>query len=183
MIRSAKIALACLVLISGTAWGWQPKDADKEKPAPTQEELEKEFSETLSGATLVGRFTIVEAGKEQPLNEDRYTLGKVFKLPNGLWQFETRIQYGKHDVKLPLALHVKWAGDTPMISMTDIAVPGLGIFTARVLFYRGQYAGTWSGKDHGGHMFGKIEKAGAEKPAEKTDAAKSEAGKKPEVAK
>jgi hypothetical protein len=177
MFRSTHFALACLVLISGPAWGWQPKDAEKAKPAPTQEELEKQFAESLSGATLVGRFTIVEEGQEQPLKEDRYTLGKVFKLPNGLWQFETRIQYGNHDVKLPLALNVKWAGDTPMISMTDIAVPGLGTFTARVLFYRGQYAGTWSGKDHGGHMFGKIEKAGADQSAEKTDAAKSETPK------
>lgn len=166
MIRKASLALAWIVLLSATATAWQPKAPEQEKSAPTQEELEKQFAETLSGATLVGRFTVVQDGQEQPFKEDRYTLGKVFKLPNGLWQFETRIQYGNHDVKLPLALNVKWAGDTPMISMTDIAVPGLGTFTARVLFYRGQYAGTWSGKDHGGHMFGKIEKSG-EKAADK----------------
>lgn len=178
MIRNAFVVLASFVLLSGTAVAWQPKDAEKPKPAPSQEELEKQFSESLSGATLVGRFTIVEEGQEQPLKEDRYTLGKVFKLPNGLWQFETRIQYGTHDVKLPLALKVEWAGDTPMISMTDIAVPTLGTFTARVLFYRGQYAGTWSGKDHGGHMFGKIEKAGAEKAADKPEGAKQPAASK-----
>ena len=47
MIRSFHFALACLVLLSGTAWGWQPKDAEKQKPAPTQEELEKEFVQQL----------------------------------------------------------------------------------------------------------------------------------------
>ncbi len=161
MIRTTCAALVCLSLSSSPLWAWQPKDAEKEKPTPSQEELERQLSETLSGATLVGRFTITSGDDNLPLKEDRYTLGKVYKLPNGLWQFETRIQYGDHDVKLPLALQVKWAGDTPVITMTDIAVPTLGTFTARVLFYRDQYAGTWSGKDHGGHLFGKIEKAGA----------------------
>ena len=32
-------------------------------------------------------------------------------------------------------------------------------YTARVLIYGKQYAGTWSGKDHGGHLFGRIERA------------------------
>jgi len=176
MNRTICIAMTCVALWSSAAWAWQPKDAPAAKPVPNQEELEKQFAETLTGATLVGRFTVVGEDGEQPLKEDRYTLGKVFKLPNGLWQFETRIQYGDHDVKLPLALKVEWAGDTPMISMTDIGVPGLGTFTARVLFYRGQYAGTWSGKDHGGHMFGRIEKAG-EQPAAKPADAKSESKK------
>ena len=41
---------------------------------------------------------------------------------------------------------------------SDLAIPGFGTFTSRVLIYRGQYAGTWDGGDHGGHLFGKIEK-------------------------
>ena len=91
-----------------------------QKPQPSQEELEKQFAETMSGATLVGRFTVDGQDLDKPLKEDRYTLGKVSKLKNGLWSFETRIQYGDHDVKLPLALQVKWAGDTPVITLTDV---------------------------------------------------------------
>ena len=60
-------------------------------------------------------------------------------------------------------LEVKWAGDTPVITLTDLAIPGLGTFTARVLFYRGEYCGTWSAVDHGGTLFGKIQPA-AKKP-------------------
>ena len=33
-----------------------------------------------------------------------------------------------------------------------------GKFTCRVLVYRDQYAGTWSGGDHGGHLFGRVVK-------------------------
>ena len=65
---------------------------------------------------------------------------------------------GETDLKLPITLPVKWADDTPMVSLTDQPIPGLGTFTARVLFFRGQYAGTWSGADHGGHLFGDIVK-------------------------
>jgi hypothetical protein len=137
------------------------------KPEPTQEELEKQFSETMTGATLVGTFTIDGVNEGKPLTEDKYTLGKVYKLKNGLWQIEARIQYGDHDVKVPLALTVKWAGDTPVILVTDMPIPGLGTYTSRVMFYRGQYVGTWSGRDHGGLMYGKVVKAGEEvKPAD-----------------
>ena len=42
----------------------------------------------------------------------------------------------------------------PLITLTDLAIPGMGTYTARVILYRDQYAGTWSGKDHGGQIFG-----------------------------
>jgi hypothetical protein len=154
----------------------QAADADAgAKPQPTQEELEQQFAETMSGATLVGQFTITGLTDGKPLKEERYTLGKVHKLKNGLWSIEARIQYGDHDVKLPLALPVKWAGDTPVITVTDVAFPGLGTYTARVLFYRGQYAGTWSGSTHGGQLFGKVIKAGEAEA--KTDEAKPDKAK------
>jgi len=102
--------------------------------------------------------------------EDRYTLGKVKKLQGDLWSFEARIQYGDHDVTLPLALPVKWAGDTPVISVSNVAFPGLGTYSARVVVDHGWYAGTWYGGTHGGHLFGRIthdKDKDADKPAGK----------------
>jgi hypothetical protein len=116
---------------------------------------EKQFRETLSGATLVGHFTV---GERAGLSEEKYAIQKVSKLAGDTWIFEARVQYGSHDFTLPFPLTVKWAGDTPVISVTDLTVPGVGTYTARVLVYRGQYAGTWSGKNHGGQLFGKIVK-------------------------
>jgi len=163
MNRSIVCVLACLLAMISTASAQQT-----DKPAkaePSQEELEKQFAETMSGATLVGHFTITGLTDDKPPKEERYTLGKVAKLENGLWLFEARIQYLEHDVKLPLALPVKWAGDTPVITVTDVAFPGLGTYTARVIVYRGQYSGTWSGGTHGGHLFGRIVKEAEAKPA------------------
>jgi hypothetical protein len=113
------------------------------KPAkPDQATLEKEFTQLMSGCVLVGKFTVV--GKEsQPPKEERYTITRVKKQENGKWIFVARVQYGKNDIQVPMELDVEWAGDTPVITLTDLAIPGLGTFTSRVLIYRGWYSGTW----------------------------------------
>ncbi len=125
---------------------------------PDRATLEKDFAEKLTGATLVGRFTTVDRAGDKPPREEKYTLTEVSKVRDELWLFKARIQYGNNDATLPLTLEVKWAGDTPVLTMTDFPVPGFGKFTCRILFYGDQYAGTWDGGDHGGHMFGRIVK-------------------------
>jgi len=152
--------------------------AEADKPAESkpldQAALEREFEETMSGATLIGTFTVT-GQTDKKLNEEKYTIESVKKIAGEKWQFKSRIQYGTHDLTVPLALDVKWAGDTPVITLTDMPVPGFGTFTSRVLIFRNEYAGTWSGGDHGGHLFGRIVKKGEstdEKSAEKPEASK-----------
>ena len=118
---------------------------------------ERRFQEMLSGVTLVGHFTITGEEGEDTLREEEYTIAKVTKLNGDYWLFFARIQYGGRDVTVPLKLEVKWADDTPIITLTDLELP-IGTYTARVIIYRGQYAGTWSGGKHGGHLFGIITK-------------------------
>ncbi len=130
--------------------------------AARKADLEREFELTMSGASLVGFFTIDGASADAPLREERYTIRKVTPLGNDRWRFDARVQYGNLDVTVPIPLSVLWAGDTPVITLTDMTIPGLGTYTARVLVYRDAYAGTWSGGNHGGQMFGRVEKAPAE---------------------
>ena len=124
--------------------------------APQLNSVEKQFQETLFNVTLVGFYTRGE-GKE--LLEDRYVIERVTKIKDDVWKFEARIQYNKKDMKMSMNLPVKFAGDTPVISLTNFGIPGSGSFSARVVFYDGGYAGTWApaGKT-GGKMFGKIVK-------------------------
>ena len=129
--------------------------------APTNE-AEKKFAETLTNATLIGQFTDA-ARPDAPPREERYTISSVRKIMGDRWLINARIQYGGKDVTVPMLLPVKFADDTPMISLTDLNIPGLGTYTARVLFYRDQYAGTWSGGKHGGHLWGRIERPAPEK--------------------
>ena len=117
---------------------------------------EQKFTDQLTSAKLVGRYTTWE-NTDTP-KKDTYTLDRVAKLEDDLWMFVARIQYGDYDVKLPLPLQVKWAGNTPVITLDKFPVPGFGTFSARIVIHNGQYAGTWDGGDHGGHMYGRIEK-------------------------
>jgi hypothetical protein len=88
----------------------------------------------------------------------------VTKIGEDQWLFTARI--GKAGFPVPIPVPVKWAGDTPVISVTKLAIPTMGTFTARVVIYDGQYAGTWDAGDHGGHMWGRIERPkGAAAPA------------------
>ncbi len=126
------------------------------KPLTTQDDLDRNFEQMMTGVTLVGRST--RWNKEGLSGEERYTIDKASRLTGDTWLLQTRIKYGSHDVPVPIPVTIKWAGDTPVITLTDLKIPGLGTFTSRVLLYRDQYAGTWSGEGHGGQLFGKIER-------------------------
>jgi hypothetical protein len=127
------------------------------QPAPSQGDLDRKFETTMSHAVLAGSFTV--NGSDKPPAHDRYTLGSVTKKSGDTWLFVATVQYGNHDLSLPLEIPVKWAGDTPVISVTNIGMPGLGTYTARVMVYGDQYVGVWGTSDgsHGGQMWGKIE--------------------------
>ena len=116
---------------------------------------EKEFEQSMRGVMLQGKST---RDSREGLHDDKYTIEKVEKKSGDTWVFYTRVQYGGKDLTLPLPITVKWAGDTPVIMVTDQSLPGMGTYSARVVIYRGEYAGTWSGGDHGGKLFGKLVK-------------------------
>ena len=115
------------------------------------------LEKTLTGVTLVGHSTMT-GGDETKLEPERYELKSVQHVGDDQWLFTARIRYGDHDVNLPLKLPVRWAGDTPVITVDNVGIPGLGTYTARVMIYAEHYAGFWSGDDHGGHLFGVIER-------------------------
>jgi hypothetical protein len=140
----------------------------QETTAPPPVELtpaERQFQDSMVNVKLVGHFTL---GDSPELHDDAYTIVRVTKVKEDSWKFEARIQYNKKDVPIAMNLPVKFAGDTPVISVTNLGFPGFGSFTARVVIYNGTYAGTWAstgaaagGKPavpHGGMMFGKVVK-------------------------
>lgn len=143
-----RCALLAVFLFTGCA---------RKPSADIQTGLEQKFQQMMSGVTLIGHSASLK-GETMP-GEEKYIIEKVSKLAGETWLFHVRIQYGAHDVPVPLPVTIKWAGDTPVITITNLTIPGLGIYTARVLLYEDQYAGTWSGKDHGGQVFGKIVRA------------------------
>ncbi len=139
-------------------------EKDKESVAKTesdqdQEALDKQFQELMSGCVLTGNFSIT-GQEDKPASKDsyKYTITKVSKLKNDYWLFLVRLQNGDLDLTVPLTLKVFWAGDTAVITLTDLTIPGVGTFTTRLMIYEGLYAGTWQHGKSGGHMWGKVEK-------------------------
>jgi hypothetical protein len=130
-----------------------------QETAPELSPDEQKFVELLTEATLVGKFSRDDRPDADPKAE-KYSILSVKKQSDENWIVESRVVYGDVDVKVPVPVQVKWAGDTPVLQLTNQAIPLLGSgFTARVLFYDNQYAGTWKHGQVGGQMWGRIEKS------------------------
>lgn len=137
-----KLLVFCLLLIGcGGA-----------KVVTPQEQLDAQLTAMLSGAALVGQST---TWKKAGVSGERYSIDGMTKLAGSTWLLRTRMKLGEREVPLPVPVTIEWAGDTPMIQLTDVAMPG-GPYSARVLLYKDQYAGTWLGPGRGGQLFGRI---------------------------
>ena len=158
----------------------EPKPVEKTSAPERQAKLEAALAKTLSGATLEGSFTSTGAGSDPAkLSRDKYTLGEVRKVSGDVWQIPARIQYGDKDITLPIVLPIRWAGDTPVVTVDDLPLPGFGTVSARVMFFDGHYAGYWKHGDHGGNMFGVIHPAEKEQAKTKTSPSSRGAGNSP----
>jgi len=158
------------------------KPADESPKSGRRAELEKQFQERLTEATLEGIWQMT--GKsglaaEEPLSEplpDRYEIASVAKILDDFWVINARIQYGDRDVTVPITVRVVWVEDTPVITLDDLSIPLIGTYSARVIIHRNFYSGTWLSNEnnYGGILAGRIRKSGdappAAKPQSETDA-------------
>lgn len=120
------------------------------------QQLHAKFTKLLTGAKLTGQFT-VDGKPLNDLTEETYEIAKVKKMDDGdMWAITARIKYGKYDLTVPVPMEVKWAGSTPVLTLDDITIPGMGTFGARVVLHQDKYAGTWQHDAVGGHLFGRI---------------------------
>ena len=129
-----------------------------EQAAPAKDPRYAKLEAMLTNVALIGMFT-VDNKPMKDLREERYEIKSLQKLPGDdqLWAMEARIAYGQHDVTVPMVLTIQWADQTPVIVMDQMLIPGLGTFSARVVFHDAKYAGTWTHDKQGGHLFGRIE--------------------------
>jgi hypothetical protein len=139
--------LAALLVVAGLA--------QESAPIVPMTAAEKQFQESMTNVTLTGFFTV---GDEAATHEDSYLIERVSKIKEDVWAFEARINYNKREFKATVEVPVKWAGETPVLTLSNYLIKGHGIYSARILIHNGMYAGTWGAQDHGGKMFGKIVK-------------------------
>ncbi len=135
-------------------------------PAPSREELEKQFEQQLTGATLIGVWQMTGQGglsSKADLTDpkpDEYNITKAQKVSGDNWLIHARIRYADKDVTIPVPVRVIWAEDTAVITLNDLTMPLLGTYSARVMIHHGFYSGVWycGEKNYGGVMQGRITK-------------------------
>jgi hypothetical protein len=159
--------LTLVGLLAGTASDLYSQDqkpaapTTKEKTPDAQDNQlprEQRIANYLTGAKFVGSYTIDSKGLSDA-KEETYTISKAEKLPaEDMYRLTARIQYGDTDGEFPMELKILWAGNTPVITLDQVWIPGLGTFSARVLILNGRYSGTWDHDAVGGHLIGRIVK-------------------------
>lgn len=164
MHRFLLISIAAVALIAIGHPARLSAEPPATQPSADSAAAEARFADLLTGATMAGKYT-VEGSDAAPKN-DHYRIIKAAKADGDNWAITSSVEYKGFGIPVTLTVPVKWAGDTPVIEVTDQKIPGIGTFTARVLFYGDHYVGTWNGgTGHGGAMWGRIEHEPATKPA------------------
>ena len=162
-IISALVVLSATGVVFGQSRPSVGQETQAAKSADTiktdQQRIER-LAKLLTNSRWTGQFTTIDQdGVVGKAAKETYEITKAEKLSDGnLWMLTARINYGKRDVTVPLPINIFWAGETPVITVDQLLIPGLGTFDARVLIRKGKYSGTWTHNDHGGHLFGKIER-------------------------
>ncbi len=149
-------AFVALLVTFGFGWFLAVIGTGQAADPASLTEREREFTERMQNVTLEGHFTL-EGQERRDGNPELYEISKVTKLEGDRWRFDVHLTYATVDATLPVVVPIVWAGDTPMVSITDFEIPGLGDeFGARVIFYDDRYAGTWDHGAYGGMMYGTI---------------------------
>jgi hypothetical protein len=159
--RTLSLSLGATLLLALTAATLVVHAQEPAKPNPAvASSLIADFEKYLTNAVLTGVFTI-DGQPLSKLDEERYEIKSAKKVAGEekLWEITTRIKYGDKDLTVPVFVNVEWAGRTPVIVLDSITIPGLGTFSARVVFHDRKYAGTWKHDNIGGHLFGRVEPA------------------------
>lgn len=127
----------------------------------SQTERDARFEALMAGARLVGEFSVDTGQTGDAPRPDLYSVSELEKGEGDVWIFHYTMSYGGNQgTTFDIPVRVVWADDTPMLTMTDQEVSGLGTFTVRVMIHGDRYAGTWQHGAFGGHMWGKIAREG-----------------------
>ena len=113
----------------------------------------------MQGARMKGQFNVVGPQGQSPAQIDLYMVSELSRGEENQWIFNYSMSFNQDQKMSPIPVEVLWAGETPVLTMTDQEIPGLqGKFSARLLIHDGKYGGTWQHGAIGGLMWGVLEK-------------------------
>ncbi|MFN9374602.1 MAG: hypothetical protein ACK6D3_22170 [Planctomycetaceae bacterium] len=145
----------------------KPTTSTRKGTIPSQEELDRWFAEKLANSAFAGNYSVTQGTEEKAAVMEKYAISKVSKVNNTTWLFGAKWQIQGKEFPIAVPFQVLWAGKTPVITLDEVTIPGLGTFSARVLIHEDWYAGTWVHGKVGGHLWGRIERGAPTAPANK----------------
>lgn len=158
---------ASLGLSSAMAQDQEPKAPPQNSRAPVgkkgippQEDLDRWLTEKLANCVFSGSYSVTQGADEKSAVMEKYAISRVTKVNDTSWLFAAKWQIQGKEFPIAIPLTILWAGKTPVITLEEVTIPGLGTFSSRVLIHEDWYAGTWSHGKVGGHLWGRIEHPG-----------------------
>jgi hypothetical protein len=173
------ISIAVALLFNGRAFAQDKKATEAvEKPKrvsaqaaepqkPVADGPEERFKALLTNAFLRGRWAPLKDGElGEEKTGDKYNIVSVTKGTGENWTVSAKMKYREQEIVLPIPVQMKFVGDTAIMIVDKLAIPGGGTYSARLLFYERTYSGTWSGGRGGGMLYGVITNEKDDKQAE-----------------
>jgi len=163
--------LTLTVFVAGThllAQGQPPAEPAKESKSdgttrtnttsqPLPSDPEQRFKALFTKASLSGRWAALKDGQlGEERTGDKYNIVSAVKSSGDKWIVHAKMKYGDREFMLPIPVQMKFVGDTAILEVNDLAIPGGGTYTARVMFYERTYSGTWKGQRGGVMLYGTI---------------------------
>jgi len=135
---------------------------DQAKPAaPAQKPLpadpEERFKALFTKSYLSGRWAPLKAGAlGEEKTGDKYCIVSVIKGSGDNWTVNVKMKYRDQEVVMPIPVQMRFVGDVAILEVNNLATPGGGTYTARLLIYERTYSGAWKGQRGGGMIYGTI---------------------------
>jgi hypothetical protein len=129
--------------------------APTQKPQPS--DPEERFKALFTKAILSGRWARIKNGElGEERTGDKYTIVSVVKRDGDNWTVNAKMKYGEKELILPVPVRMKFSGDTALLMVEDLGIPGGGTYTARLMLFERTYSGTWKDQRGGGILYGTI---------------------------
>jgi len=126
-----------------------------QKPLPA--DPEERFKLLFTKSYLSGRWAPLKDGVlGEERTGDKYQIVSVAKGTGDNWTVSAKLKYRDQEFVMPIPVRMKFDGDTAILIVDDLKIPGGGSYTARLLIYERTYSGTWSGQRGGGMIYGTI---------------------------
>jgi len=122
----------------------------------SQDEMETSFSAMLKNSYLRGTWVPVKGDDTESEKGDSYQVVRATKIKGDSWEIVSRTNYQGKEIEFPIPVIIKWAGDTAVMILDEIPTAGGKKYSARVMFHKDRYAGSWWGKNQPGGLLSGI---------------------------